>query len=74
MSIKSTHEIKRSLAIEAIEKYAKTCSNEVLGNILDELTTDIFKNFIVINDDDNFGNCWTLKDIKEFNNAKDSNL
>jgi hypothetical protein len=48
MSIKTTHEIKRNLALEAINSKLQDCTNSELSDILETLVANDFYNFTIV--------------------------
>lgn len=48
MSIKTTHSITREFAINVILKKINDCTDEQLGNIVDEVIHNGFYNFIIV--------------------------
>ena len=68
MSIKSTYNINRQTAIIIIISKIHSCTNEQLGNILEEFEESYFRNYEVF---DNIPDCYkdwdnTIQNIYDF--------
>ena len=67
MSIKSTYNIERQLAIDIIISKVNECTNEQLANMLLEFDESYYRNYQV-NDKLEGDSWWTIKTVDDFNN------
>lgn len=67
MSIKSTYDIERKLAIDIIISKVNECTNEQLANMLLEFDESYYRNYQV-HDKLEGDSWWTIKTVDDFNN------